>query len=41
MLLSVLNISLMQHTTKQQFYGNLRPIWQTIQVKGTKYAEQC
>ena len=38
---TILNKSWEQHPTKQQLYGHLLPILQTIQVRRTRHAEHC
>ncbi len=38
---AILNKSWKQHPTKQQIYGHLPPISQTIQVRRTRHAEHC
>ena len=41
MLRALLNKSWKQHTTKQQLYGHLPPISQTISVRRTRHAQHC
>ena len=41
MLRAILYKSLKQHSTKQQLYGHLPPISQTIQIKRTRHVEHC
>ena len=38
---TVLNKSTKLHTTKQQLYGHLPPISQTIQVRQTRHTGHC
>ena len=40
MLRAVLNKSWRQHSTKQQLYGHLPPITETIQIRRTSHAEE-
>ena len=37
----ILNKSWKQHPTKQQLYGDLSPIFKTIQIRRTRHAEHC
>ena len=41
MLRAILNKSWRQHTTKQQPYGHLPPITETIKVRRTRHAGHC
>ena len=41
MLLAILNKSWRQHPTKQQLYGHLPLIMQTIKIKWTRHAGHC
>ena len=41
MLQAILNKSWKQHPTKQQQYGHLTSISQTIQVRRTRHADHC
>ena len=41
MLWAILNKSWRQHPTKQQLYGHLPPITETIQVRRTRHAGHC
>ena len=41
MLWAILNKSWRQHPTKQQLYGHLPPIKETIQVRRTRHAGHC
>ena len=41
MLRKILNKSWSQHPTKQQLYGHVLPIMQTIQVSRIRYASNC
>ena len=41
MLRAILNKSWRQHSTKQQLYGHLPPITETIKVRRTRHAGHC
>ena len=41
MLIAILNKSWRQHPSKQQLYGHLPVITETIQVRRTRYAGHC
>ena len=41
MLRAIVNKSRRQHPIKQQLYGHVLPITQTIQVRRTRHAEHC